>query len=278
LFSLLVPGCDNVALVGNGFCNDETNNADCNYDGGDCCVVNANTTHCSDCACHFLDTCAAGYHPLVGNGFCNDATNIAECDYDGGDCCGYCVITEDCEDCACLGLTSDDITNPLVGNSLCNDETNNLNCNYDGGDCCGYKINSEYCTECTCFHNETCLAGLTHAFVGDGVCNDETNIAECDYDGLDCCLNPNMVGDGICNDGTNHIECNYDGGDCCLINVNTESCYECNCLASGVITSPGFPGNYDNYLDMTWLIQAQMGQIIEINFLSFDLEAYFVCG
>ena len=120
--------------------------------------------------------------------------------------------------------------------------------------------------------------GLTHAFVGDGVCNDETNIAECDYDGLDCCLNPNMVGDGICNDGTNHIECNYDGGDCCLLNVNTDSCSECNCLASGVITSPGFPGNYDNYLDMTWLIHALMGQIIEINFLSFDLEAYFVCG
>ena len=67
LFSLSVPGCINVALVGNGFCNDETNHADCNYDGGECCVVNANTTHCSDCACHFLDTCAAGYHPLVGN-------------------------------------------------------------------------------------------------------------------------------------------------------------------------------------------------------------------
>ena len=225
-----------------------------------------------------IEACAAGYHPLVGNGFCNDDTNIAECDYDGGDCCGYCVITEYCEDCVCLGLTSDEITNRLVGNSLCNDETNNLNCNYDGGDCCGYSINSEYCTECTCFHNETCLAGLTHAFVGDGICNDETNIAECDYDGLDCCLNPNMVGDGICNDDTNHIECNYDGGDCCLMNVNTDSCSECNCLASGVITSPGFPGNYDNNLDLTWLIQVHMGQTIEINFLSFVVEYQVSCG
>ena len=43
-------------------------------------------------------------------------------------------------------------------------------------------------------------------------------------------------------------------------------------LAGGVITSPGFPGNYDDNLDLTWLIQVQMGQIIEINFLSFDLE------
>ena len=31
------PGCDNVGLVGNGVCNDETNIAGCNYDGGDCC-------------------------------------------------------------------------------------------------------------------------------------------------------------------------------------------------------------------------------------------------
>ena len=31
--------CDNEfhPLVGNGFCNDETNNFKCNFDGGDCC-------------------------------------------------------------------------------------------------------------------------------------------------------------------------------------------------------------------------------------------------
>ena len=182
-------------MVGNGFCNDETNNPDCNYDGGDCCVGNANTNPCSECVCHLIETCAAGYHPLVGNGFCNDDANIAECDYDGGDCCGY-------------------------------------------------NITSEHCTECICFHQETCLAGI-HPLVGNGFCNDDTNIAEC----------------------------NYDGGDCC-VNVNTDSCYDCNCLGSGVITSPGFPGNYDSNLDLTWLIQVQLGQTIEINFLSFDLYGY----
>ena len=35
-YLLLGSGCDNAALVGNGFCNDETNNPDCNFDGGDC--------------------------------------------------------------------------------------------------------------------------------------------------------------------------------------------------------------------------------------------------
>merc|ERR1712051_772889 len=69
-FSFLVTGCANFELVGNGFCNDETNNPDCNYDGGDCCIMDANTD------------------AFVGDGFCNDETNIAECYYDGGDCCG----------------------------------------------------------------------------------------------------------------------------------------------------------------------------------------------
>jgi hypothetical protein len=115
--SFLVLGCDAVALVGNGFCNDETNNADCNYDVGECCIVNANTEYCSECACHLIETCAAGYHPLVANGFCNDEMNIAECNYDGGDCC----------------------SNPnMVGNGICNDENNHLGCNFDGGDCCPY--------------------------------------------------------------------------------------------------------------------------------------------
>ena len=196
LLSLLVPGCNNIVLVGNGFCNDETNNANCNYDGGDCCVVNANTNSCSECVCHLIESCAAGYHPLVGNGFCNDDTNIAECDYDGGDCCGY-------------------------------------------------NINSEHCTECNCYALEICTNGI-HPLVGNGLCNDDTNI----------------------------VECGYDGGDCCGSCVNTDSCSDCNCLASGVITSPGFPGNYDDNLDLTWLIQVQIGQLIDIRFLHFELYSW----
>ena len=37
-------------MIGDGFCNDETNNFDCNYDGGDCCV-NVDKTICSECNC-----------------------------------------------------------------------------------------------------------------------------------------------------------------------------------------------------------------------------------
>ena len=44
-------GCDYGELVDNGHCNDEANNADCLYDGGDCCGGCVNTNQCSDCLC-----------------------------------------------------------------------------------------------------------------------------------------------------------------------------------------------------------------------------------
>ena len=143
MFSSLVPGCDNLALVGDGLCNDETNNADCNFDGGDCCVENANKNSCSTCECHVLETCAAGYHPLVGNGFCDNETTIAECEYDRGDCCsnpelasnGVCNDGMNIPECNYDG--GDCCLNPnMVGDGICNDETNHLGCIYDGGDCC----------------------------------------------------------------------------------------------------------------------------------------------
>ena len=75
-----------------------------------------------------------------------------------------------------------------------------------------------------------CDAGI-HPLVGDGICNDETNIQECDYDGFDCCLPnvnrdsclnctcfckmPELVGNRFCNNETNNAECNYDDGECC---------------------------------------------------------------
>ena len=93
-------------MVGNGYCNDETNNADCNYDDGDCCKLNVKTDHCTECTCYHQESCAAGVNHLVGNGYCNDETNNADCNYDGGDCCGRCVVTEYCSDCQCLGGVS----------------------------------------------------------------------------------------------------------------------------------------------------------------------------
>ena len=188
-------------MVHNGFCNDETNIAVCNFDGGDCCLSTVNKEHCSDCSCHHQQTCLAGVHPLLG------------------------------------------------GDGHCHDELNNLDCNYDGGDCCLSPVNTEYCSDCSCHLQQTCFAGV-HPFVGDGYCDDELNTADCNYDSRDCC-----------------------------VNVNSAYCSECSCLElqSGFIKSPGFPGGYDSYLNLTWLIQAPLGQLIEINFLYFDLDYLPFC-
>ena len=178
-FPSTVPGCDNISLVGNGICNDETNTAVCNYDGGDCCLEFTSKDNC-----HLKETCRAGFHPSVGDGFCNDETNNEFCNYDGGDCCGYCIVKEHCSECICVNdTTNNGNMNPLVRNGVCNDETNTAACGYDGGDCC-WDVNLEFCSECFCYCQEMHL-------VGNGFCNDEANNPQCNYDGGDCCVNIN---------------------------------------------------------------------------------------
>ena len=182
--------------MGNSFCNDEANTADCNYDGGDCCGHYTNRDNCTECICYGKESCNAGISLDilgVGDGYCYDETNIVECNYDGGDCCRPNTNREHCVECICYGKESCNAGISLeflgVGDGYCYDETNNVECNYDGGDCCLSSPNTDYCSNCTstmCHLFGTCLAG-THPLIGNGVCNDATNIAECMFDGLDCC-------------------------------------------------------------------------------------------
>ena len=85
-----------------------------------------------------------------------------------------------------------------------------------------------------------------------------------------------MIGDGFCNDETNIADCNYDGGDCC-VNINKDLCFNCDCLSGGYITSPGYPEHYENNLDLNWLIEVSLEQRIEIKFLAFDVDYHVTC-
>ena len=82
-------------MVGNGYCNDQTNNDVCDYDGGDCCW-DINSDMCTECVCHCQNV------HLVANGICNDEANTFECNYDGGDCCVN-VDSDHCVNCSCIG-------------------------------------------------------------------------------------------------------------------------------------------------------------------------------
>ena len=44
-------GCAKPSWHGDNFCDDMNNNAECNYDGGDCCGASVDTTYCNDCQC-----------------------------------------------------------------------------------------------------------------------------------------------------------------------------------------------------------------------------------
>ena len=44
------------------------------------------------------------------------------------------------------------------------------------------------------------------------------------------CSHTFWIGDGYCDDTTNIMECSFDGGDCCGSNVNTAYCNLCQCL------------------------------------------------
>ena len=58
LFS--VESCLHDSWRGNGFCDDATNNAACNFDDGDCCGSCVNREYCTDCLCLSEDSNAAG--------------------------------------------------------------------------------------------------------------------------------------------------------------------------------------------------------------------------
>ena len=44
-------GC-HLPNIGDGYCDDSTNTAECNYDGGDCCNINSWYLYCKECICY----------------------------------------------------------------------------------------------------------------------------------------------------------------------------------------------------------------------------------
>ena len=96
------------------------------------------------------------------------------------------------------------------GDNYCDDANNNCGCEWDGGDCCGSNVNTAYCSSCQCLDPNA----------DPGV--DSFTTSACD--------NPSWIGDGMCDDETNKEICDWDGGDCCGSNTNTQYCSSCECL------------------------------------------------
>ena len=86
------------------------------------------------------------------------------------------------------------------GDGYCDDVNNVEACFFDGGDCCGSDVNTDYCEQCFCYEEfPECVYLSDVKLIGNKVCNDETNIDVCNYDGEDCC--------GACIDVEHCTEC-----------------------------------------------------------------------
>ena len=254
--------CEFSYYVGDGYCDDVTNNAICDYDGGDCCGTNINTCCCTQCQC--LDptftttnspstmetsTVFSGCYNTdwQGDGACDDQNNHVNCTYDGGDCCGDSVDKTYCTQCQCLDpnfanttfssstiKSSSTSTTPLgcvdpiwYNDGFCDDQNNFANCTYDGGDCCGDDVDTAYCTQCQCLDPSFSTSIPSNSTVQS---SSTSSTIEQTYSTTSGCPAPSWEGNGFCNDLNNIANCAYDGGDCCGDNVNTAYCDQCQCL------------------------------------------------
>eukprot|EP00903_Cladosiphon_okamuranus_P008222 g7915.t1 len=203
----LVENCGYVGGIGNGYCDEGNNNAECNYDGGDCC-------ECTCVAPPRTDDFYYGYYSYYGS--------YVGCG--GGFACidpnAPCVDDDDIT----VGLV-DTCDTVRMANAYCDEELNTPECNYDGGDCCS----------CTCVDkpNQECGRWGWFACIDpDAQCVDDDDITvdmleECDWIG--------GIGNGYCDQGNNKEACNYDGGDCC----------SCTCVAQD--DDYGGCGNWANF-------------------------------
>ena len=109
-----MTGCV-VEWIGDGYCDDFNNKAECKFDHGDCCD---NTSPDGYKYCDACENCKMWGSALKpnqcidswkGDTFCDDFNNKKDCDFDGNDCCldlpdskKYCI------ECKCKNDTCND--------------------------------------------------------------------------------------------------------------------------------------------------------------------------
>ena len=191
--------CEYPDHIGDGYCDDGNNKAECEWDNGDCCgsTVNCcstvNTDYCSACEC---------LNPNADENLCTSSHAS------------------------------------YIGDNACDDENNNVECQWDGGDCCNVNENLiNYCTLCECLdpnhitdNNSTSTSNPTTTTPSPSSTSNSTTTS-----GPATCVYPELKSNGYCNDESNTDVCAYDGdgmgnSDCCGDNVNTDHCSACECL------------------------------------------------
>ena len=117
-FSSYIDGMELSCLeewIGDGYCDDDNNHENCQYDGGDCCSLDDDfsTEFCNICeclgsktepnSCEVAETCSPYDN---GDGYCDDNENNIGCCFDSGDCCGDDIDFTYCSNCFCISDAS----------------------------------------------------------------------------------------------------------------------------------------------------------------------------
>ena len=133
------------AWIGDGFCDDVNNKAECKFDFGDCCNNNNTGKHtycdlCNECEILNENPCVNSW---FGDNYCDDYNNNEVCKFDNGDCCDLTnKITDNpdknkyCEFCRNCIILDSDCVDSWNNDTFCDDYNNNELCKFDGGDCC----------------------------------------------------------------------------------------------------------------------------------------------
>lgn len=187
------PACEgNAVRIQDGFCDEANNNADCGYDGGDCCSCtcvaglefpcgeNGAGFDCRDPdvtpACKLMGTSCEGDPDFIGDLYCDSSVNNVECGYDGGDCCI----------CTCVNVMMDS------GTMDSDNGDQAFICGENGFTCLDPSVSAECSSvDAVPTPSPTMVSipgceGLTDV-LGNGVCDEDTNSLACGWDGGDCC-------------------------------------------------------------------------------------------
>ncbi len=213
---------------------------------------------------------------MIGDGHCHDICNNENRFKDLGDCCLDYISDEFCQVCLCHldGLrhnSTDTCDAGMIQDGYCHDACNDFMHDYDGGDCCLSEIDDTFCINCQCH-----LTLIKHTSVqcndfqiGNSKCEDECNVLQFNYDGMDCCMevilfdwfctscichldgsrHPEFkdgcfafeIGNGMCEEDCNTATFDYDFGDCCLETIdvvqfhNNLACQNCICHLDGTL-------------------------------------------
>ena len=229
------PECTgNVSWIGDGWCDASNNNADCGYDGGDCCAGSCDGSEdlygCDECDADGDGEGCGDQADADGDGLWDSCCDPAE----GGDCAAP-------EPCTSLNP----IVTPYDGDENgCYDLTNAFTFTFEEG--CGVTgiaygedpgalelLSGGPFYGSFIFHGfgpaETYFFQLSTADgIESGIFEGTTSDYDCAGDNPypDCAGNLSWIGDGYCDSSNNNEGCGYDGGDCCPGDC-VSTTYEC---------------------------------------------------